>query len=150
YVASVREEYARIASAHARGEENKRRLTLTEARANALKLDWSGAYVPPAPSFLGTQVIADYPLAELREFIDWSPFFATWELTGKYPAILNDAKFGEAARSVFADAQAMLDRICAEGWLRASAAFGFWRASSAADDIFLYEDAARSRPLLTL
>jgi 5-methyltetrahydrofolate--homocysteine methyltransferase len=150
YFASVREEYARIASAHARGEESKRRLTLADARANALKLDWSGAYVPPAPAFLGTQVIADYPLVELREFIDWSPFFATWELTGKYPAILDDAKFGEAARSVFADAQAMLDRICAEGWLRASAAFGFWRASAAADDIVLYADEARSRPVATL
>jgi 5-methyltetrahydrofolate--homocysteine methyltransferase len=147
YVASVREEYARIASAHARGEENKRRLTLAEARANALKLGWSGSYVPPAPTFLGTQVIADYPLAELRKFIDWSPFFATWELTGKYPAILNDAKFGEAARSVFADAQTMLDRACAEGWLRASAAFGFWRANSVGDDIVLHAD---EEPVTTL
>ena len=91
---------------HARGEENKRRLSLSDARANALKLDWS-AYAPAAPRVLGTEVITDYSLSELREFIDWSPFFATWELVGKYPAILDDAKFGEAARSVFADAQSM-------------------------------------------
>jgi 5-methyltetrahydrofolate--homocysteine methyltransferase len=149
YVASVREEYARIASAHARGQESKIRLTLAEARANALKLDWS-SYTPPTPTFLGAKVIADYPLAELREFIDWSPFFATWELTGKYPAILNDAKFGEAARGVFADAQAMLDRICAEGWLRASAAFGFWRAHSEGDDILLYDKDKRFATLHTL
>jgi 5-methyltetrahydrofolate--homocysteine methyltransferase len=95
-------------------------------------------------------VTADYPLSELREFIDWSPFFATWELVGKYPAILDDAKFGEAARSVFADAQSMLDRVCAEGWLRANAAFGFWPANSDGDDIVIYQDAARSRRLAIL
>jgi 5-methyltetrahydrofolate--homocysteine methyltransferase len=149
YFASVREEYVRIASAHARGEENKRRLSLSDARANALKLDWS-AYAPAAPRVLGTEVITDYSLSELREFIDWSPFFATWELVGKYPAILDDAKFGEAARSVFADAQSMLDRVCAEGWLRANAAFGFWPANSDGDDIVIYQDAARSRHLASL
>jgi 5-methyltetrahydrofolate--homocysteine methyltransferase len=149
YFASVREEYVRIASAHARGEENKRRLSLSDARANALKLDWS-AYAPAAPRVLGTEVITDYSLTELREFIDWSPFFATWELVGKYPAILDDAKFGEAARSVFADAQSMLDRVCAEGWLRANAAFGFWPANSDGDDIVIYQDAARSRHLASL
>jgi 5-methyltetrahydrofolate--homocysteine methyltransferase len=149
YFASVREEYVRIASAHARGEENKRRLSLSDARANALKLDWS-AYVPAAPRVLGTEVMADYSLSELREFIDWSPFFATWELVGKYPAILDDAKFGEAARSVFADAQSMLDRVCKERWLRANAAFGFWPANSAGDDIVIYQDAARSRRLANL
>jgi 5-methyltetrahydrofolate--homocysteine methyltransferase len=148
YFASVREEYARIASAHARGEENKRRLSLSDARANALKLDWSGAYVPPAPRFFGPRLMTDYPLSELRAFIDWTPFFATWELAGKYPAILNDAKLGEAARSVFADAQSMLDRVCAEGWLRASAACAFWRANSIGDDIVLC--AEESRPVATL
>src|SRR5919201_5235208 len=150
YFASVREEYARIASAHARGGENKRRLSLSDARANALKLDWSGAYVPAAPPTLGAQMIAAYPRSELRQFLDWSPFFATWELVGKYPAILDDAKFGEAARGVFADAQTMLDCVCKEGWLRANAAFGFWRASSDGDDIILYDDDARSRSCATL
>ena len=97
YVADIRTEYARIAAGHARGEANKQRLLLKDARANALKLDWSGAYVPPKPSFLGTKVLADYPIAELVDYIDWSPFFATWELTGKFPAILDDAKVGAAA-----------------------------------------------------
>ncbi len=113
YVADIRSEYARIAAAHARGEENKQRLSLAAARANALKLNWSGNYVPPQPSFLGTKVLADYPLAELVPYIDWTPFFPTWELVGKYPAILDDAKVGEAARALFDDAQAMLHKIVA-------------------------------------
>src|SRR5690348_7431373 len=97
YVADIRQEYARIAAAHARGEATKQRLSLEDARANALKLNWSGNYVPPRPSFLGSRVLEDYAIAELRDYIDWSPFFATWELTGKFPAILEDAKYGPAA-----------------------------------------------------
>ena len=104
YVADVRGEYARIAEAHARGEEQKQRLSLADARANALKLDWTD-YTPPRPSFLGTRIFEDYPIAELIDYIDWSPFFATWELNGKFPAILDDAKFGPAARSLYEDAQ---------------------------------------------
>src|SRR5262249_11264464 len=87
-------EHAGIAAAHARGEATKQRLSLEDERANALKLNWSGNYVPPRPSFLGTRVLEDYAIAELRNYIDWSPFFATWELTGKFPAILDDAKYG--------------------------------------------------------
>jgi 5-methyltetrahydrofolate--homocysteine methyltransferase len=82
YVSEVREEYARIAAAHARGEENKRRLSLRDARKNALALDWA-KYQPPKPSFLGTRVFEDYSVAELIDYIDWSPFFSTWELTGQ-------------------------------------------------------------------
>ena len=126
YVGDIRAEYARIAAAHARGEENKQRLSLADARANALKLDWSGSYMPPVPQFLGTRKFADIPIAELIDYIDWSPFFATWELNGKYPAILDDPKVGEAARSLFADAQDMLRRMAAEQWFRASAVIGFW------------------------
>ena len=111
-VADIRTEYARIAAAHARGEENKQRLSLAEARRNALKLDWSGRYVPPAPRFLGVRKFADIPIAELTDYIDWSPFFATWELKGKYPAILTDATVGEAAQSLFGDAQ---DDAAADG-----------------------------------
>jgi 5-methyltetrahydrofolate--homocysteine methyltransferase len=85
-------------------------------------------------------VLQDYPIAELRDYIDWSPFFATWELTGKFPRDLDDAKYGEAARSLFADAQAMLDRIASERWFRASAVFGFWPANSEGDDILVYGD----------
>src|SRR4029450_10521492 len=150
YIAGVRQEYARIAAAHARGEESKQRLSLKDARANALKLNWSGNDVPLPPSFLGLRVLEDYSIAELRNYIDWSPFFATWELTGKFPAILDDAKYGPAARSLFDDAQAMLERMASERWLRASAVFGFWPANSEGDDILLYGDEARTRPIAVL
>jgi 5-methyltetrahydrofolate--homocysteine methyltransferase len=150
YVAGIREEYAEIAAAHARSEESKQRLSLKLARENALRLDWSGAYAPPRPSFLGTRVFAGYPLAELVRFIDWSPFFATWELKGKYPAILDDAKCGEAARGLFNDAKAMLDRIVAENWLRAAAVVGFWPANAQGDDIAVFADEARGTPVAVL
>jgi 5-methyltetrahydrofolate--homocysteine methyltransferase len=136
YVAELRGEYARIAAAHARAQEDKARLPLATARRNALKLDWS-AYVPPEPSFLGTKVLSDYPVAELIDFIDWTPFFQTWELSGRFPAILDDAKFGEAARSLYDDARAMLDKIVAEHWFKANAVLGFWPAQALGDDILV-------------
>jgi len=148
YVGEVREEYARIATAHARGQEDKRRLPLAAARGNAFKPQW--AALPRPPGFLGTRVLADYPIAELVDTIDWSPFFATWELTGKYPAILDDKVVGEAARSLFADAQKMLGRIVDEGWFKAAGIVGFWPANAAGDDIQLYEDAERRTPLAML
>jgi 5-methyltetrahydrofolate--homocysteine methyltransferase len=150
YVADVRAEYARIAAAHARGEELKQRLSLRDARANALRLNWSGNYLPPQPTFVGTRVLEDYSIAELRSYIDWTPFFATWELTGKYPAILDDAKYGPAARSLFDDAQAMLDRIAGEGWFRAAAVLGFWPANSEGDDVLVYGDERREQPIAVL
>ena len=149
-VADVRTEYARIAAAHARGEENKQRLPLADARANALKLDWSGSYVPPVPRFLGSRAFADIPIGELIDYIDWSPFFATWELKGKYPAILDDKTVGEAARSLFADAQNMLRQMAAEKWFRANAVIGFWPANSDRDDILVFGDEARAKPIATL
>ncbi len=149
YVTELRGDYARIAAAHARAQEDKLRLPLTAARGNALKLDWSG-YQPPQPSFLGTKVLADYPVAELIDYIDWTPFFSTWELSGKFPAILDDAKYGEAARALYDDARAMLDKIVAERWFKASAAFGFWPANAVGDDIEIYADEARGKPLAVL
>jgi 5-methyltetrahydrofolate--homocysteine methyltransferase len=145
YLAGVRADYARIAAAHENADGEKRRLPLAQARANAMKLDWS-AYRPSRPSFLGTKVLADYDLAELAGYIDWSPFFTTWELPGRYPAILNDEKVGEAARNLFEDAQAMLRQLVAERWFRASAVIGFWPAQSGGDDITLFEDEARTCP----
>jgi 5-methyltetrahydrofolate--homocysteine methyltransferase len=149
-VTEVRAEYARIAAAHARGEENKHRLSLVDARVNALKLNWSGDYLPSVPRRLGTQRLADIPISELIDFIDWTPFFATWELNGKFPAILDDATVGEAARSLFADAQEMLARIAAEHWFRASAVVGLWPANSEGDDILVFADAARHAPAAIL
>jgi len=150
YVAELRSEYTKIAAAHARAQADKIRLPLTAARANAPKLDWSGAYVPPKPSFLGTRTLADYPIAELVDFIDWTPFFSTWELNGKYPAILDDAKLGAVARSLYEDARAMLDKIVAERWFTASAALGFWPAQAQGDDILVFADEAREAPIATL
>jgi 5-methyltetrahydrofolate--homocysteine methyltransferase len=149
-ISDVRAEYARIAAAHARGEESKQRLSLADARANALKLNWSGNYRPPAPRLLGSRTLTDVPIAELADYIDWSPFFATWELAGKYPAILNDPTVGEAARGLFADAQAMLRKMIDENWLRASAVIGFWPANSEGDDILVFADEARGKPIAVL
>ncbi len=150
YVADLRGEYIKIAAAHARAQEDKVRLPLTAARANALKLDWSGAYVPPKPTFLGTKVFSDYPIAELVDYIDWTPFFSTWELSGKFPAILDDAKYGAAARPLYDDARAMLDKIVAECWFTASAVAGFWPANSVGDDIHVYADEARDKPIAVM
>src|SRR6185369_7247513 len=146
----LRGEYAKIAAAHARAQEDKQRLSLAAARGNALKLDWSGAYVPPKPSFLGSKVLTDYPIAELIPYIDWTPFFQTWELAGKFPAILDDAKVGEAARSLYDDARAMLDKIVAENWFQASAVAGFWPANSVGDDILVFGDETRGKPVAVL
>src|SRR5579863_10020537 len=150
YVGEVRTEYARIAAAHARGEASKQRLSLADARANALKLNWSGGYAPPAPRLLGTRRFDAIPIAELIDYIDWSPFFATWELNGKFPAILDDKKVGEAARGLYADAQDMLERMAAEQWFRAGAVIGFWPANSDGDDILVFADETRGRPIATL
>jgi 5-methyltetrahydrofolate--homocysteine methyltransferase len=149
-VNEVRGEYARIAAAHARAEEGKLRLSLADARANALKLNWSGNYRPPLPRLLGTHRVADISISDLIDFVDWTPFFATWELNGKFPAIFDDSKFGEAARGLFADAQEMLQRIAAERWFRASAVIGMWPANSEGDDILLFANERRSVPIATL
>jgi len=149
YIADIRTEYAKIAEAHLRGEQNKQRLPLAEARANALKLDFD-AYNPPKPSFTGTRVFEEYDLADLVSCIDWTPFFQTWELKGRYPAILDDDTYGEAARNLFKDAQVMLQRIVGEKWLTAKAVVGFWPANRAGDDLVLYTDEARRTELARL
>jgi 5-methyltetrahydrofolate--homocysteine methyltransferase len=149
YIANIRTEYARIAESHARGEEQKRRMKLTAARGNALRLDWGGNYRPTRPR-VGAAALRDFPLADLVAYIDWSPFFSTWELTGKYPAILDDAKYGAAARALFDDATALLDRIVRENWFAARGVAGFWPANAAGDDILVYADEAREKPIATL
>jgi 5-methyltetrahydrofolate--homocysteine methyltransferase len=150
YVADLRTEYARIADTHARSEEQKRRVPLAAARANALKLDWAGNYRPMRPRASGATVLADFPLAELVPYIDWSPFFSTWELTGKFPAILDDDKYGPAARTLFDDAKAMLDRIIGGRWFKARGVAGFWPANADGDDILVYANEARTQPVATL
>ncbi|HZJ11889.1 MAG TPA: vitamin B12 dependent-methionine synthase activation domain-containing protein, partial [Methyloceanibacter sp.] len=148
-IAKVREEYVRMAESYARGQEEKTRAPLAQARGNALKLDWAG-YTPPKPTFLGTRTLKTYDLADLARYIDWTPFFQAWELKGQYPRILEDDKYGEAARPLFEDAQAMLKQIIDEKWLTASAVVGFWPANSVGDDIEIYADESRNKPFATL
>ncbi|MFA7416281.1 MAG: methionine synthase, partial [Rhizobium sp.] len=148
YAAGIRAEYAKVAEAHARAEAEKQRLPLARARENAVKLDWT-AYKPVRPSFLGTKVFEDYDLEELARYIDWTPFFQTWELRGRYPAILEDEAQGEVARHLFADAQAMLTKIIAEKWFRPRAVIGFWPANAVGDDIHLFTDESRQQELAT-
>ncbi|TPP11512.1 methionine synthase [Rhizobium glycinendophyticum] len=148
YVEGIRGEYAKVAEAHARAEAEKQRQSLASARENAAKLDWS-AYKPTKPAFTGTKVFEQYDLAELARYIDWTPFFQTWELKGRFPAILEDEKQGEAARQLYADAQAMLEKIIAESWFRPRAVIGFWPANAVGDDIRLFKDDSRREELAT-
>jgi len=150
YIADIRDEYAKMAAAHANARSSRDRQTLDAARAHKLKIDWEG-YSPKKPSFLGTKVLEDYPLEKLVPFIDWTPFFATWELTGHYPQILKDDKMGEAAQALFDDAQEMLAQMVSEKWLKASAVIGFWPANQiGTDDIELYTDDSRKERLTVL
>ncbi len=148
YVEDVRGEYAKVAAAHARAEAEKQRLPIGRARANAEKVDWA-SYEPVRPQFFGTKVFETYDLEELAQCIDWTPFFQTWELKGRYPAILEDEKQGEAARQLWSDAQAMLAKIIEEKWFRPRAVIGFWPANAVGDDIRLFTDEGRSTELAT-
>lgn len=149
YAAEVRADYAKISAAHHRAQADKKRLTLAAARANSTKIDWA-ATQPVKPSFIGTRSFSSYSLAELVDYIDWTPFFQAWELAGRFPAILEDGVVGEAARSLYADARKMLDRIVTENWFTANATIGFWPANAQGDDILLYADEARTTPIATL
>jgi 5-methyltetrahydrofolate--homocysteine methyltransferase len=149
YAADVRAEYAKISAAHFRAQADKKRLKLTVARANAVPVDFAKA-PPKKPAFLGVKSFDDYDLAELVEYIDWTPFFQTWELAGRFPAILKDDKVGEAARALYDDARKMLDLIVREKWFRASAAIGFWPVNAEGDDIAVYADEARTKRIATL
>jgi 5-methyltetrahydrofolate--homocysteine methyltransferase len=134
YVAKLSDDYAAVRAAReGRGQNDL--LPLARARANPFVADM--ALKPPAPKRPGVHVFRDWDLADLREVIDWTPFFRAWELAGTYPAILDDAVVGDSARSLFADAQAMLDRIVAEKWLTARAVVGLWPCVRHGDDVFL-------------
>ena len=148
YIETVRAEYRKVAAAHARSEAEKKRLPLARARDNAFRADWS-AYEPPRPSFLGTRVFESWDLADLARYIDWTPFFQTWELKGRYPKILEDESQGPAARALFDDAQAMLEKIIAEKWFAPKAVIGFWPANAVGDDVRLFTDDGRGDELAT-
>lgn len=149
YAAEVRAEYAKISEAHLRAQADKKRLKLEAARKNRVPVDFA-ANKPVKPTFLGTRSFDDYDLAELVPYIDWTPFFQTWELAGRFPAILDDAKVGEVARALYDDARKMLDLIVKEKWFRARATIGFWPANAEGDDIVLYADESRTKSIATL
>ncbi len=148
-IARVREEYRTMAESYARGQEEKARTSIADARKNKLRLDWA-AYTPPKPTFLGTRAFRAYDLAELARYIDWTPFFHAWELKGTFPRILEDEKYGEAARPLFEDAESMLAQLIKEKWLTANAVVGFWPANSVGDDIELYADDSRTEVIAAL
>jgi len=147
YVAEVAADYDRIRSQHA-AKKGPALIPLAKARANAFKADWA-RYIPPKPAFPGRREIKHVDLAELARYIDWGPFFQTWELSGPFPAILDDAIVGEAARNVFAEGQAMLKRIVEGRWLIANGVIALLPANSVGDDIELYADESRTSVALT-
>ncbi|MEM6772632.1 MAG: vitamin B12 dependent-methionine synthase activation domain-containing protein, partial [Bacteroidota bacterium] len=127
YRQGIREEYERVRIHRANQKSGKVKLSIADARANGLKVDWDN-YVPPTPTFTGTKVFDDYPLAELVDYIDWTPFFSSWGLAGKFPAILTDEVVGEQARELYEEARTMLERMVTEQWVKAKAVIGFWPA----------------------
>ncbi|MCF8175065.1 MAG: methionine synthase, partial [Burkholderiaceae bacterium] len=144
FVDEVAADYEKVRSQHA-AKKGVPLLPLEAARANRAKLD----FAPVKPRQLGVTVLADLDLSVLAEYIDWGPFFQTWDLAGSYPKILDDAVVGEAARNVFSDGKAMLQQLIAEKWLRANAVFGLFPANAVGDDIVFYSDETRAAPLMS-
>ena len=150
FVDETRTEYEKIRRRTSDRADRRVLLPLEEARARALGFDWQQS-LPPAPASIGVQSV-EVPLSTLIPYIDWTPFFMTWELAGKYPRILEDDVVGESARSLFADATEMLDRLAAEGRLKARGVFGIWPANRLPDgeDVVLFGDEARETELARL
>ena len=136
-------EYVRVREQFARGQDTRGRMTLADARKRPFATDWRRT-VPPRPSFTGLKTFEDWDLTDLAEHIDWTPFFASWQLFGRFPAILEDDVVGQAARDLYADGRRMLDRMIQGRWLTAKATVGFWPANADGDDILIYADEART------
>ena len=142
------EEYRKLRERRARGSRRTPPLPIQAARENRLAIDWSAA-PPLPPAQPGLHVLDDYPLEQLVDIIDWTPFFQTWELAGRFPEILEDPVVGETASSLYRDARNMLDTLIREQWLRARAVFGIWPAASQGDDVRLFADETRREPIET-
>ena len=145
---ATRTDYAALRERHAQ-KSDRPMLTLEKARANRTPIEWEG-YIPPVPNQSGIRVFTDYDLAELREYIDWQPFFNAWEMKGKFPDILNNPVSGDTARKLYDDAQDMLDKLIKEKWLTANGIIGFFPANAVGDDIEVYTDDSRTEVLTTL
>ncbi len=144
YKDEIRRSYIEMAEEHSRKQGARDSLTLLQAQENKLKVDWY-SHKSLAPKKLGVEVFTDYDLQTLADNIDWTPFFATWGIPGKYPKIFDDAAKGETAKSLFDDAQVMLKKIVEEKWVRANGVIGFWPANSDGDDILVYENEDRAK-----
>ena len=150
FVAKIRDEYATVRERHRQRQAGIDWMTLEEARHNRFDTDWA-SYTPPRPRQLGVQVFEAWPLADLVQYIDWTPFFSAWELAGRYPRILSDAVVGDEASRLFADAEQMLAEIIQTGALTARAVVGVFAANSDGhDDITIYADDTRSKPLMNV
>jgi 5-methyltetrahydrofolate--homocysteine methyltransferase len=149
HMAATAAEYVKVREQFARGQGARARAKIDDARANAFEIDWSTSE-PTPPSFLGTRTFAPYDLNELARHIDWTPFFASWELVGRYPDILEDDVVGKAATDLFEDAKRMLARIIQEGELEARGVVGFWPANADGDDIVVYADESRTTEIARL
>jgi 5-methyltetrahydrofolate--homocysteine methyltransferase len=148
FAIKVAAEYEAIRVERAGGTKEKV-IALEAARANDFKIDWS-AYTAPKPAITGTRVFAEYPLHELVERIDWTPFFRAWELAGNYPAILEDPVVGDSAKKLYADARKMLDHIVREKWLTAKGVVAFWPCRREGDDVAIYSDETRTKEISRL
>ncbi|WP_235823853.1 methionine synthase [Azohydromonas sediminis] len=147
FIAELEADYARVRELHA-GKKKTPLVTLAQARANKTPIDWT-AYVPPKPKFLGRREFRNQDLAELARYIDWTPFFQTWDLAGRFPQILRDEVVGAEATRVYADGKRMLERLVKGRWLQAHGVVGFWPANTVDDDtIELYADESREQVLL--
>ena len=149
YVSNIRVEYDKVRQTHLANEAKKNRIGLAAARSNKFAIDWNG-YTPVKPTYFGPRTFKSYDLGTLVPYIDWTPFFQTWELSGRYPLILDDNKVGSEARKLFADAQDILKRVVSEKWIEANGVAGFWPANSIGDDIEVYTGEPRHTRLATL
>ncbi|USE68563.1 methionine synthase [Pseudoalteromonas maricaloris] len=148
FLAKTADEYVKVREQQARKKPRSKPVTLARARDNAVKLDWQ-SYTPPVPSKLGITEFKDVSIKTLRDYIDWTPFFMTWSLAGKYPRILQDEVVGEEAQKLFHDANAMLDQLEQEGTLQPLGVIGLFPANRVGDDIEIYTDESRSEVLVT-
>lgn len=143
YVSGIQEEYAKMREHHEKKRNQKAMVSIADAQANRQVIDWKAEDIVK-PSFLGSKLIDDVSLDEIAEYIDWTPFFQTWDLHGKYPRILEDEVVGTEASKLYADAKAMLKTICEEKWLENKAVVGIWPANAVGDDVEVYADESRS------
>lgn len=139
FLGGVKKEYNKIREDFGKKQSSKQYISFAEAQANSVKIDWSN-YTPPVPTFTGVKVFDEYNLDDIRQYIDWAPFFIAWELGGRFPQLLDDAVIGGEARKLYTDANALLDKIISEKWLTATGAIGFWPAAKTGSETITVQD----------